>query len=84
MDLVLNCEFPGAWGPLYNAVMASAPGNTFWLTVLQEAMRRAPAAAAADYDNPAAVLQSTGPWLLTYVYQVRWEGCRLGCHGCLV
>lgn len=47
-DLVLSCEEPGAWGQLHNAAMASTAGHPFWLSVLQAAMQRAPAAVAAD------------------------------------
>jgi hypothetical protein len=47
-DLVLSCEEPGAWGQLHNAAMASTAGHPFWLAVLQEAMRRCPAAVAAN------------------------------------
>lgn len=47
-DLVLSCEEPGAWGQLHNAAMASTAGHPFWLAVLQEAMRRSPAAVAAN------------------------------------
>lgn len=46
LDLVLSCEEPGAWGQLHNAAMASTAGHPFWLAVLQEAMRRSPAALA--------------------------------------
>jgi len=87
-DLVLSCEDPGAWGQLHNAAMASTPGHPFWLAVLQEAVRRSPATAAANsswltqqlrklwrqtpfHDRIVDVLQSTGPMLLSDVYQVR-------------
>lgn len=86
-DLVLSCEDPGAWGQLHNAAMASTPGHPFWLAVLQEAVRRSPATAAANsswltqqlrklwrqtpfHDRIVDVLQSTGPMLLSDVYQV--------------
>jgi hypothetical protein len=129
LDLVLNCEYPGDWGQLHNAAMASAPGHPFWLAVLQEALQRAPAAptpaataaaAAAVAEAAAAaapgggssrvagsstswvqrrvqrlweatpfanrinaVLRSTGPMLLTDVYQVCVGGGKaLGCARC--
>lgn len=82
-DLVLNCEYPGAWGQLHNAAMASAPGHPFWLQVLQEAFRRSPAgvgwlrsslqklwAVTPLYNRINSVLHSTGPMLLTDVYHV--------------
>jgi hypothetical protein len=42
-DLVLNCEYPDWDGQLHNAAMAAAPRHPFWLAVLREAMKRAPA-----------------------------------------
>lgn len=96
-DLVLSCEDPGAWGQLHNAAMASIPGHSFWLSVLQEAMRRAPAAAAHRswawqqlralwlrspfHDRIADVLHTTGPALITDVYQVRQLQGGSACGG---
>jgi hypothetical protein len=57
-DLVLNCEYPGAWGQLHNAAMASAPGHPFWLLVLREAQRRAPAALPAAALRAAAAARA--------------------------
>ena len=48
-----------------NAVMASAPGNTFWLDVLHMCQKRA---SLSEYDHP---ISSTGPGVVAYSLQLR-------------